>query len=385
MSLPARLRPEVAGLPAYNAGMSSAAACRRLGLPAVVKLSSNENPYGPSERAIAALAGVGSELGRYPDAQCTALRERLAVLTGVAPERLVFGNGSEDILQMICLATLCRGDRVLTLAPPFGLHEIFPRMMGATVEKVPLSPQLGHDMAAWRAALARPARLVFVGTPANPAGCVLDDAQLRALVAAIPPDCLIVVDEAYFEYAQGPGYADSLAVLSAQERPWIVLRTFSKAHGLAGLRVGYGMASGAELVGALDRVRTPFPVNVAAQAAALAALADRAHLERVVALTVAERARLQGELLELERRLGVGLRVAPSRGNFLFIDVRRPGVAVAEALLARGVIVKAWRDDGFDDFIRVSVGTPGDSTAFLAALAAEIAAPRAPARGDRLS
>ena len=385
MSQPARLRPEVAGLPAYNAGMSSAAACQRLGLPSVVKLSSNENPYGPSERAVAALAGVGAQVGRYPDAQCTALRERLAALTGVAPERLVFGNGSEDILQMICLAVLSRGDRVLTLAPPFGLHEIYPRMMGATVEKVPLSPHLEHDVPAWQAALARPARIVFLGTPANPSGCVLDDAQLRALVADVPPDCVIVVDEAYYEYAQGPGYADSLAVLADQDRPWIVLRTFSKAHGLAGLRVGYGMASGAELVGALDRVRTPFPVNVAAQAAALAALADRAHLERVVALTVAERDHLRGELLSLERRLGLGLRVAPSRGNFLFIDVRRPGAAVAEALLARGVIVKPWRDDGFDDFIRVSVGTPQESAAFLDAFAAVVAPPGTRAGGDRLS
>ena len=361
-------RPEVRALPAYNAGVSEAAAIARYKLTRVTKLSSNENPFGASPHALAALRESLGHVHRYPDPACAALRHRLQVRCGIDADRIVIGNGSEDIIEGICIAMLSPGDRVVTLAPSFGLHEIFPRMMGAHVDKVGVTAQFAYDLPAWRRALARPAKIVMFSTPSNPVGCILTAEQFTALVEASPADALLVVDEAYCEYAAGPDYPDSVKLLSAQARPWIVLRTFSKAYGLAGLRIGYGIASEPDLVSVLNRVRTPFNVNGAAQAAAIAALDDTDHLQAAVAACRRERTSLAARLRALEERQNYGLRIAPSWGNFLFIDTARASVEVADALMRRGVIVKPWLEAGFDTFIRVTVGNAEDSEHFLAAL-----------------
>lgn len=369
-------RPEVRSLPKYNAGVSEDVARARYQLTRVTKLASNENPFGSSPTVAEELVKSLGDIYRYPDPNCTALREQIERNTGVAGARIVIGNGSEDIIEMLCKALLAPGDRVLTLAPSFGLHEIFPLMMGATVDKIPVNTAFEYDLLAWCSALSRPAKLVMFSTPSNPVGCALNDAGLRVLVDACPLDAVLVVDEAYFEYAVGRDYADSLKVLSNQPRPWIVLRTLSKAYGLAGLRVGYGLASDVNLVSLLDRVRTPFNVNAFAQVAAVAVLRDLKHLNRVVSATVHERQYLTERLHALEAMRAYGLRIVPSLGNFLFIDVGRSSSDVATALMRNGVIVKPWLESGFQTFIRVTVGRREDNEHFLQALAEVLTAGR---------
>lgn len=359
-------RPEVRDLPGYNAGLSSDLVRQRYGVTRVARLASNENPFGPSpdvEKALQELAGSAS---LYPDANCRALRAAIALRTGTEADRVAIGNGSENLLEVLCQAFLARGDRVVTLLPSFGLHEIYPRMMGARVQMVPVRPDMEFDVEAWCTALTsgqRAPKMVILSNPSNPVGCMLDSHAFRRIVQATPPETLLVIDEAYYEYAlTTPGFPDALAELRVQARPWIVLRTFSKAWGLAGLRVGYGIASSPKLVEMLDRVRTPFNVNAAAQRAALAAWADPAHMHKCVLSTVAMRDALSGQL----RRMGV--KVAPSATNFLFLNVMRPNGPVAEALLERGVIVKPWKESGYENFIRVSIGSADDNALFMSSL-----------------
>ena len=206
----------------------------------------------------------------------------------------------------------------------------------------------------------------MIANPSNPVGCMFDANVFGRLLDATPAGTLLVIDEAYYEYARlASGFPDALAMLREQSRPWIVLRTFSKAWGLAGLRVGYGIASDGALVQWLDRVRTPFNVNEAAQAAALAAWSDEAFMMRAVAETVKQRELLAQQLRALA---WPGMRIAPSAANFLFIDLARPNGPVNEALLSRGIIVKPWKEPGFENFIRVSIGSADDNARFVAAL-----------------
>jgi len=360
------VRPEVPGLPPYNAGLSSEAVRSRYGVDHIARLASNENPFGASPMVGRALADLARRVGTYPDANCTALRAAIAERTGARAEQVVIGNGSESILQMLCQAFLSSGDRVLTQRPAFGLHEIYPRMMGAKVELLALTPALEFDLDAWCEALARGPKMAMIANPSNPVGCTFDAKAFARLLDATPAGTLLVIDEAYYEYARlARGFPDALAMLREQSRPWIVLRTFSKAWGLAGLRVGYGIASDGALIQWLDRVRTPFNVNEAAQAAALAAWSDEAFMTKAVAETVKQRELLVQQLRALA---WPGMRIAPSAANFLFIDLARPNGPVNEALLSRGIIVKPWKEPGFEHFIRVSIGSAEDNERFVGAL-----------------
>lgn len=359
-------RPQARDLPAYNAGLSSEAVRQRYGVDHIARLGSNENPSGPSPAVADALAALARSAGLYPDANCVALRAAIAERTGVQPAEVVIGNGSENLLELLCLAFLSPGDRVVTLLPSFGLHEIYPRMMGAQVDMVPVTPAMEFDVVAWCDALAggaRPAKLAILSNPSNPVGCMLDAASFDRIVRGAPAETLLVIDEAYYEYASlSPGFPDALVQLRQDERPWIVLRTFSKAWGLAGLRVGYGLTSHASLVQMLDRVRTPFNVNTAAQVAALAAWGDPDHMRTSVRTAVAQR-----DLMAAQLR-AMGVTVAPSEANFLFMDLQRPNGPVAEALLSQGIIIKPWKEPGYETFIRVSVGALADNRRFIAAL-----------------
>jgi histidinol-phosphate aminotransferase len=358
-------RPEVRALPAYNAGLSSELVRQRFGVGHVARLGSNENPCGPSPAVGVALANLAQNAGLYPDANCRALRNAIAQRCGASADAVVVGNGSENLLEMLCQAFLSPGDRVVTLVPSFGLHDIYPRMMGASVQMVPVTDAMEFDVDALCLALAKgpSPKLAFLSNPSNPVGCMLDTAAFERIVAATPNDTMLVIDEAYYEYAKlSPGYADALTTLRKQQRPWMVLRTFSKAWGLAGLRVGYGIASDTFLVQILDRIRTPFNVNVAAQTAALAAWNDPAHMETSVRDAVSQR----NILAETLRALGFF--VAPSAANFLFVNLHRPNGPVAEALLARGIIVKPWKEKGYEHFIRVSIGSAQDNALFIQAM-----------------
>lgn len=355
-------RAATAALQPYNAGLSAEHVRRRYGVADVVKLASNENPFGASPAVAASLAdGLGS-VALYPDPHCTALRTAIAGRLAVAPDRLVFGNGSEDLVGILCRAFLDPGDRVVLSSPTFSIYADFAAVMGAAVVDVPRRADFGLDVPAVRRALVPETRLLFLCNPNNPSGTMIPRADFEAIGRAAGPGTVIVADEAYYEYARPEAdYPDSLAALPGVAAPWLVLRTFSKAYGLAGLRIGYGIASSPEVARQIDMVRTAFNVNRLAQAAALAAWGDTAHVEKTVAHNSIERARVAASL----RR--AGLAPSASAANFLFVDVGRNAREVAERLLAEGVIVKAWAG-AFASFIRVSIGTAAENDRFLAAL-----------------
>lgn len=356
------IRPEVAGLPDYNAGLALDRFRSVYGLDAVAKLDSNESPLGPSPLAVQAIRDAAAGVGRYPDASDEALRQAIGAANGVDPATVILGNGSEDLIGAIYRAVLRPGDRVVTICPSFGLHEFGARACGAVVDKVPFPPDWRFPVEGLVAALAQPARLLIFSSPSNPAGPAVPQPDFARLLAAVPQGTLVVFDEAYREYLSDDLAFDALAMLRAAGHAWVSLRTLSKAYGLAGARVGYGLCSDPDLVRALRKTRNPFAINALAGAAALAALKDTDHLARVVALTASERARVAAALR------GQGHEVAPSHGNFLFF--RTPGRAAdfAEALRRQGVLIKAWQEDPFLDWARVTIANPEENDAFLAAL-----------------
>ncbi|PSJ62814.1 histidinol-phosphate transaminase [Pseudaminobacter soli (ex Li et al. 2025)] len=356
------LRPELATLAPYNAGLTVEDVARRPGVTRVAKLGSNENPLGPSPAVQQALEAALQRVAIYPDPSGRALLAKLASRHGVSANQLVLGNGSEDLLAVLARAVLRPGDRVVTLYPSFPLHEDYARLMGAEVTRIGLTPEGHIDVEALVQAVAQPVRLVLFANPMNPAGVWLSPEELGRVLDAVHPEAVTCLDEAYHEYAEGEGYASAEPLLATHRGPLLILRTFSKAWGLAGLRVGYGLTNNAELKRGLDLARTPFNVNLMAQAAAEAALDHPQSVTDAVALVQRERLRVQAAIGAL------GLRVLPSKGNFLFFDAARPATELAEALLDKGVIVKPWKQSGYETWLRVSIGTEADNDQFLAAL-----------------
>jgi histidinol-phosphate aminotransferase len=357
------LRPEIKNLPLYNAGLSTDYVRSRYGVTEIAKLGSNENPYGASPRVRQAVADAASEIAIYPEASCDPLRLVLAEWLGVAQNRLLFGNGSEDIIAIAAHTFLCPGARVVTFAPSFGLHVIWSQSAGAQVETVPVKADYAMDVDEILAALTPDTRMLIFGNPSNPVGTSLTAGDMRSILRHLSPQTLLVFDEAYLEYASAdPAYPDFFAMLNQSQTPWLILRTLSKAYGLAGLRVGYAIASDPQLIDLMDRVRAPFNVNRLAQIAAIAAFSDRLYIDTVVQRTVAERERMRQELAQL------GYRIAPSLANFLFVQAREDASELALKLLTKGVIVKPWRESAFRDHIRVSIGLPAANDQFLDAM-----------------
>jgi len=356
------LRAEVRGLPAYNAGLSGEFVRARYGVSHVAKLGSNENPRGASAAVLAHLAQftTAGTLALYPDPSCSALRALIADRLEVDQEQLLFGNGSEDLLAIAAHTFLAPGDEVITVIPSFGLHIIYPQSVGAKVVTVPMRADFEFDLDALVAAISPRTRMLIISNPSNPVGCAMDVAEMRRLLSVVSPGTLVLWDEAYFEYASGEGgYPDSLAVLRESGLPWLLLRTFSKAYGLAALRVGYGVASAPELAGLMNRVRTPFNINQIAQEAAAVAFGDQAHVAASVADARAGREWLRAALV------GLGVNPAPSRANFLFFDCREDATRLAGRMLEDGVIVKPWREPGYENCMRVSVGNAADNALFI--------------------
>lgn len=358
------VRPEIRNLPRYNAGLSSEYVRAHYGVHEIAKLGSNENPYGPSPKVKEALEEAIPEIYLYPEPACDSLRALLASRFDVAADRLVFGNGSEDLIAIVAHTFLSPGDRVVTFAPSFGLHVIWPNSVGAEVCAVPAGADYRMDIEQVIAALTPDTRLLMFGNPSNPVGTSIGAGDLRRILAHLPPQTLLVFDEAYLEYASAdPTYPDFLAVLKDYETPWLMLRTLSKAYGLAGLRIGYGLASSKDLIDLMDRIRAPFNVNRLAQIAAVAALGDMAYVEDVVRRTIDQREWVRSVLID------VGFESAPSLTNFLFVRAREDAGAVADRLLTLGVIVKPWRERGFSDHVRVSIGTRRENEQFVSAWA----------------
>jgi histidinol-phosphate aminotransferase len=363
------LRSEIRGLPKYESGLSLEYVRAHYRVEEIAKLGSNENPFGASPQVVEAISEAASGAALYPDPSSDDLRAALSRHLGVSPDRLAVGNGSEDLIAIASHTFLAPGCDVLTIAPSFGLHVIFPLSMGARVRTVVVKKGDDGDyslnMSEFIGALTPETRMVIFSNPSNPLGNSISAEDMSRLLAALGPKTLLIFDEAYFEYAAtDASYPQFSKMLEACSSPWLLLRTFSKAYGLAGLRVGYAVASDASLIGLMDRVRTPFNVNRMAQVAAVAALKDMAHSQDCIARTIKERERVRGALS------GLGYRPAPSRANFLFFDAREDSSELASRLLTHGVIVKPWREPGFSNHIRVSIGSPRANDQFLSALAA---------------
>ncbi|MBI2105156.1 MAG: histidinol-phosphate transaminase [Candidatus Omnitrophica bacterium] len=353
-----RARTAVRGLPAYRPGTPIDEAKRRFALTSVIKLASNENALGPSPKAVAALRGAVPSLHRYPDATCRILRETLARKLRVDPASLVFGNGSDELIVLALRAFVDPGDEVVVASPTFLIYEVQARACGAAVTVVPLR-DYRYDLAAMRSAVTAHTKLVFIANPDNPTGTYVTKRELDAFLRGLPPQALVFLDEAYHEFVEAPDYPQTLRY--TKDRPVIVTRSFSKAYGLAGLRVGYGIAR-PPLIAAMDAVREPFNVNSLAQAAAAAALEDAGFLAKTRRLVREGRRYLTKELDRLR------LRHVPSVTNFLLIELGPGAGRVAGALLARGVIVREMSGWKLSGCLRVTIGTMAENYRFIRAL-----------------
>lgn len=350
-------RPEVAALPVYNAGISASVARQLSGRQDIAALASNENPYGVSPSVTIALRTI--DPSRYSDSSASALRHALSKKLDVGVERITCGNGSEELIAALCRAYLQKGDVVLTVSPCFGLHEIEPMAAGAEVDKVPMTEELDFNIDVLEEKLARRPKIVFISSPSNPVGVALALPALERLLAATLPGTLFVLDEAYLEFIDAD-YPDGLKVLENwRGLSWVVLRTFSKAYGLAGLRVGYGITSNAGIARAMRSTLTPFNVNSVAQAAAIAALEDDGWMCDATTRIKADR------IILTERLRKMDVRVVPSQTNFLYLDLGKESAPVAKALLQKGIIVKPWMEANYTNFLRVSIGTAKDNERFV--------------------
>ena len=352
--------PHVRAIAPYQPGKPISELARELGIAEadIVKLASNENPLGPSPRALAAAQDALADMALYPDGAGFALKAKLSEKLGVAHDQIVLGNGSNDVLDIAAQAFLSPGTSSVHAEHAFAVYPIATQTAGAHSIVVP-ARDYGHDLAAMRAAIRDDTRILWIANPNNPTGTFLPWGEIESFLESVPARVLVVLDEAYGEYLPPADRCDTAAWL-ARFPNLLITRTFSKAYGLAGLRVGYGLAH-PDVIDLLNRVRHPFNVNLPGLAAAEAALDDVEFLARSYALNVAGMAQLVAGLAAL------GIETVPSKGNFLLAKVG-DAARVNTALLQRGVIVRPVANYGLPEFLRVSVGLAGQNTRFLEAL-----------------
>jgi histidinol-phosphate aminotransferase len=331
---------------------------REYGIRNSIKLASNENPLGPSPRALAALRAALAGVHRYPDGAAYYLTRRLAEKLGVTPDHLIMGNGSNEVIELVVRTFVRPGDEVVVADQAFVIYRMVVQAAAAVPRLVPLR-RFTHDLEAMADAVGERTRAIFLANPNNPTGTIYTRDAWAAFLEAVPGRVIVIADDAYAEYVEDPAYPDSLAY-HGDRRLLVTLRTFSKIYGLAGLRIGYGVAR-PDIIDALNRVRQPFNVSSLAQVAALAALDDEEHVVRTLAVNREGMAFIRATCERL------GLAVVPSWANFLLIEVGR-GVEVYEALLRQGVIVRPMGFYGFPGHIRVSIGTMDENRRFAEAL-----------------
>lgn len=352
--------PYISSIAPYQPGKPIAELAREMGLQPeqIIKLASNENPLGISPKAYDAMQTALGEVHRYPDGNSFVLRDACCARFGVRPEQLVFGNGSNDILELAARAYLAPGLEAVYSEHAFAVYALVTQATGAHGVVVP-ARDFGHDLSAMLAAISERTRIVFIANPNNPTGTLLQKTELHAFLQQVPKSVLVVLDEAYDEYLPETLKAESVGWLS-QFNNLIISRTFSKAYGLAGLRIGFGMAA-PEVADIMNRVRQPFNVNSVAQAAAAAALADEAFVLRSYALN-------QAGMLQITQGLeSLGLAYIPSYGNFLSFRVGN-GSEVYRRLLEHGVIVRPIANYGMPEYLRVSIGLYDENARFLEVL-----------------
>ena len=362
--------PGVRELLPYVPGKPPETLERELGVKNSIKLASNENPLGPGPMAQAALAKAIAGVGLYPDGGGHMLRARLARQHGLEISQVTLGNGSNDVLVLLAEAFLTPGLEAVYSRYAFAVYPNAVQASGATARVAAANPAdhampLGHDPAALLAAIGPRTRVIFLANPNNPTGTWLTAPDLDELLRSIPQEIIVVLDEAYHEYSAELGVPDGLQWL-ARHPNLVITRTFSKAYGLAGLRVGYSL-SHPDIADLLNRVRQPFNVSVPALAAATAALDDHVHLAATQALNRAGMLQLRTGLAAL------GISVPASAGNFVFADLGRPAEAVNDALLRQGVIVRPVANYGLPDHLRITTGTAAQNERLLTAMSLAVA------------
>lgn len=359
--------PGILSLEAYTPGMPIEELQRRLGIADVVKLASNENPLGPSPKVKAALAAAvgGGNLALYPDGSGFSLKQKIAQYHGIEANRITLGNGSNDILEFLSRIYVGPGRAAMYSAHAFAVYALAAQAQNADSVVVPACPAndaqpYGHDMAAFARALRPDVSLIFIANPNNPTGTWLAPEAIEGFIKQVPPQIVVALDEAYYDYMELALRGDSRTWLEKYPN-LIVCRTFSKAYGLAGLRAGYALSS-PELADLLNRVRQPFNNNSLALLAAEVALEDQDHVRASVELNTRERARLARELTDMK------LRPLPTQANFIAIDFGREAKPIHQGLLERGVIVRPMASYQMPNFLRVSIGTERENDRFLSTL-----------------
>lgn len=351
-------KSQIVNLPVYQPGKPVEEVKRELGLEKVIKLASNENPYGSSPAAIEAIKNEFANISIYPDGSSAELASTLAKHLGVASNHLIFGCGSDEIIALIARAFFLPGDETIMADQTFSVYKSNADIEGAVSIEVPLVDGK-HDLEAMLAKINDKTKVVWVCNPNNPTGTIVTDAELTSFLNRVPAHVMVVLDEAYYEFVKDEAYPQSIPMLERYPN-LVILRTFSKIYGLASLRIGYGVGR-PEVIDMINRVREPFNTSRFGQAAATAALADQAFVQECSALNQTERDFLQGEFTRL------GLPYFPSQGNFIMVNLDMPAQEAFQSLLKQGIIVRP----GFrlyPTYIRVSVGTPEQNRAFVAAL-----------------
>ena len=351
--------PDIDSIKAYIPGKPLEELERELGITGAIKLASNENPIGPSPKAVEAARRSLEEAHYYPEGDAPLLKANLASHLDVPESHLVVGNGSNEILELMVRTFTTSSHHAVISDHAFLVYRLVLTASSVPFTSVPMRG-MTHDLVAMKAAIRGNTRLVFIANPNNPTGTYNTRAELETFLTGLPQDCIVALDEAYFEYAEAPDYAGGLELRDLHENT-VVLRTFSKVYGLAGFRIGYGVTTPV-LAGYLNRVRQPFNSNRPGQAAAAAALLDTEYLERSVGTNRRERERLFAALRER------GLEALPSQTNFILVAVPGGGANVVDALMRKGVVIRAMDGYGLPNHVRVTVGLDDQNDRFLKAL-----------------
>ncbi|MBI2155529.1 MAG: histidinol-phosphate transaminase [Candidatus Rokubacteria bacterium] len=349
----------ILGIAPYEPGKPIEELERELGIHDAIKLASNENPLPPSDRVQKAIRAALAVLNRYPDGSGFYLRQALAKKHGFSPDQIVLGNGSNELIELLVRAFLRPGDEAVVPHPSFVVYPMIVQAAGGVRVMVMLKDHR-LDLEAMARAITPMTKLVFIANPNNPTATIVTADEVEHFMARVPDRTIVVFDEAYIEFAMGPDFPETLAHVK-QGRRVVVLRTFSKASSLAGLRVGYGVAD-ADAIALMNRIRQPFNVNALGQAAALAALEDDAHILECVRMIEAGRHFLYDEFKTL------GVSYVPSRANFILVDVGRSAADIYQKLLHQGVIVRPMTPFGMETALRITVGTPEENRKLVKAL-----------------
>ena len=354
-------KPSINTIQPYQGGKPIEEVQRELGITNIIKLASNENPLGPSSLAVQAIAESASQVHLYPDGNAYYLKRDLAQHLSVSPESLILGNGSNDVLQLVAEAYLAPDDEVIYAAGAFVVYSLVTKLCSATAVVVPMVNDT-HDLSAMAAAITDKTKIIFIANPNNPTGTMVTTDETAAFMEQVPEDVLVVFDEAYYEYVARSDYPQTLPYI-LDGRNFIITRTFSKIYGLAGLRIGYGIAPPA-LVETLNRVRQPFNCSLVGQAAARAALKDTDHVKK------SQKSNTIGKAFLYKTFDDMGFRYIETEGNFIMLHVPQSGADITDALLRQGVIVRPMAGYGYPDAVRVTIGTQQENERLITALRA---------------